>query len=110
MTMSLTIERRGQIALVRLGGEIDLSNSMEIRREISACLQDRWDVVVDLAAVGYIDSSGLAGLVEGYQLAKRYGIRFALAAVSPAALRVLKLARLDTVFALFDDVEGALAP
>lgn len=108
MTLSLTIERHGRVALVSLGGEVDLSNSQDVRREVVACLNDRWDVVVEMAHISYIDSSGIASLVEGYQTAKRFGVRFALASISPAALRVIKMARLDSVFTIYGDTAEAL--
>ncbi|MDR3438431.1 STAS domain-containing protein [Telmatospirillum sp.] len=95
-------------AVVGLRGEIDLQNSPEVRREILACLADGKDVVVDLADVDYIDSSGIACLVEAFQTARHQGTRFSLAAVSPAALRVLKLARLDEVFVIRDQVADAV--
>lgn len=109
MSMKLTIDRtHGKIAVVALQGEIDLQQSPEVRKEILQCLNDRWDVVVDLARVEYIDSSGIASLVEAFQTARRFGTRFSLAAVSAAALRVLKLARLDEVFVLHPTVQMAL--
>lgn len=108
MTLSLTIERHGRTALVSLGGEVDLSNSFDVRKEVMACLNDRWDVVVEMPHVLYIDSSGIAALVEGYQTAKRFGVRFSLAAISPPALRVLKMARLDSVFTIFEQTAEAL--
>ncbi|MTJ83929.1 MAG: STAS domain-containing protein [Telmatospirillum sp.] len=95
-------------AVVRLSGEIDLQNSPDLRRELLDRVADGDPVVVDLAQVSYIDSSGIACLVEAYQMARRHGLRFALAAVSPAALRVLRLARLDEVFIIRDQVADAL--
>ena len=65
-------------------------------------------VLVDLSAVDYIDSSGIASLVEAFQKAKKTGTPFALAAPNPAALRVLELARLDRVFRIFASVEEGL--
>ena len=108
MTLSLTVVRHGRTALISLGGEVDLSNSHDVRKEVVACLNDRWDVVVEMTHVRYIDSSGIAALVEGYQTAKRFGVRFALAAISPPALRVLKMARLDCVFTIFEQTTEAL--
>ena len=91
-----------------LRGEIDLQNSPEVRKELLASLADGRNIVVDLALVDYIDSSGIACLVEAYQIVQRGGRRFSLAAVSAAALRVLKLARLDEVFVIHPHVEDAL--
>jgi anti-sigma B factor antagonist len=88
--------------VMSLCGEIDLRNSPAIRKELLARLADRQDVMVDLSAVDYIDSSGIASLVEAYQTARRHGRRFSLTAVSPAALRGLKLARLDEIFVIHD--------
>jgi anti-sigma B factor antagonist len=48
--------------------------------------------------VTYIDSSGIASLVEAYQTAKKKGLRFGLLAVSEPVMSVLALARLDKVF------------
>lgn len=107
MTMSLSIRRIGTASVVSLIGEIDLQNSHEVRKELLACLVEHRDVVVDLAKVGYIDSSGVASLIEAYQVARRTGLRFSLAAVSAAAMRVLKLARLDEVFVIHADTDDA---
>jgi anti-sigma B factor antagonist len=54
--------------------------------------------MIDLSAVTYIDSSGVASLVEGYQTAKKQNLKFGLVGVSKAVLSVLQLARLDKVF------------
>ena len=64
---------------------------------------------VDLSEVSYIDSSGIAALVEGLQNAKSKGRKFALVAVSKAVMAVLQLARLDRVFAIYPDVDAARA-
>lgn len=108
MSVSYSTEQLGGTLVVLLHGEIDLQNSPEIRKELMARLSDHQDVVVDLSAVTYIDSSGVASLVEAYQAARRLGLRFSLAAISPAALRVLKLARLDEVFVIFAKVDEAV--
>lgn len=109
MPLRVSIERvDGNTALVSLEGEVDLQHSPEVRREVLQCLADRFDVVVDMAQVAYIDSSGVASLVEAFQTARTYGVRFCLAAVSPAALRVLRLARLDQVFVIHPDRATAL--
>jgi anti-sigma B factor antagonist len=58
--------------------------------------------------VSYIDSSGVASLVEGYQTAKKAGRRFGLIGVSDAAMSVLQLARLDKVFPIHANIEERL--
>ena len=94
---------------VSLAGEIDLDRAPDIRRLLLDCVKRQLDVLVDLSEVSYIDSSGIASLVEALQWAKRRGTDLCLIAVSPEALRVFELARLDKVFAIHPDVEAALA-
>ncbi len=100
----MTQENRCDIALepgqvrVVVTGEVDLSWSSEIRDQILRALKENMPVKVDLSAVSYIDSSGIAALVEGLQQARKSGIPFVLQRPSPAVLSVLNLARLDQVF------------
>ena len=69
----------------------------------------RGEVGVELSEVSYIDSSGIAALVEGLQNAKSKGKQFGLVAVSNAVMAVLQLARLDRVFTIFPDLDAARA-
>lgn len=91
--------------LVRVSGEVDLSWSQQVRDAILAALGSGDGVGVELAQVTYIDSSGIAALVEGFQTARGKGRRFGLIAASRQVMAVLELARLDKVFPLFASVE-----
>ncbi|MGE5545847.1 MAG: STAS domain-containing protein [Solirubrobacterales bacterium] len=102
-----TCEVNGTV-VVALQGEVDLQHSPRVRKTLMELMLDRRDVVVDLDRVAYIDSSGIASLVEAYQMARRNQSRFTLAAVSGPAMRVLQLARLDKVFTIADTVDAAL--
>ena len=93
-------EQQGDWAVVKLGGEVDLSWSQQARRAVLEALGQAQKVAVNLAAVTYIDSSGIAALVEGFQNARGKGQTFVLVAVSEPVLAVLRLARLDKVFAI----------
>ncbi len=107
MSVILDVRDMDGTVVVALQGEIDLQNSPELRKELLASLASRHDVVVDLARVDYIDSSGVASLIEGLQAARRSSLKFSLAAASAAVMRVLKLARLDEVFAIHASVDEA---
>ena len=91
------------IVLIRLRGEVDLSWSQQVRHAVLAALESSPAVGVELSEVSYIDSSGIAALVEGFQSARSQGSRFALVAVSDAVRAVLELARLDRVFLIVAD-------
>ena len=92
--------------VVRLSGEVDLSWSAQVRAAVLDALAKSPRVAVHLGAVEYIDSSGIAALVEGFQNARGKGQRFVLLEVSQPVLAVLKLARLDKVFAILDSLDA----
>ena len=100
------VETQGDWAVVKLGGEVDLSWSQQARRAVLDALGQSQKVAVNLAQVTYIDSSGIAALVEGFQNARGKGQTFVLLSASDAVLAVLRLARLDKVFTIRDALEG----
>lgn len=95
--------------LVTVGGEVDLSWSPQLRKAILDALATKKPVAVDLSQVSYIDSSGIAALVEGFQQARGKSQRFALVAISSAVRAVLELARLDRVFPIYATLTDASA-
>lgn len=95
--------------VVKVSGEVDLSWSQQLRKAILDALASAQPVGVDLAAVSYIDSSGIAALVEGFQQARQKGQRFALLASSKAVVAVLELSRLDRVFPMYASLAEARA-
>lgn len=92
--------------LIRLRGEVDLSWSQQVRHAVLEALSTSQRVGVVLSEVSYIDSSGIAALVEGFQNARSKGSGFALVAVSDSVRAVLELARLDRVFPIVADIEA----
>jgi len=94
-----------------VSGDIDFANSPEMRqlllREIRESRTAR--VIVNLREVRYIDSSGVASLVEGLKASRDLGSRFILIGLSTSAREVLQLSRLIKVFEIHDNEEQALA-
>jgi len=100
-------ERHAGVFVVTLEGEVDMSTSPEVRKALLPLFHDKAaHVVVDLKGVPYIDSSGIATLVEGLQLSKRGGARFTLAGAGRTVEAVFDLAYLKSVFEMVPDVEG----
>ncbi len=104
--MKIELQHTENLSIAALQGEVDLSNSPQARTVILDCLNSGRSLLVNLSAVDYIDSSGIATLVEGLRLAHDNKLNFGLLAVSDAVLRVLRLARLDQVFPLYADVNA----
>ena len=106
--MSCVLSEQRGWAVVAVDGEVDLESSPELRELLLEQVGRGRPVVVDLSGVAYIDSSGIASLVEAFQIARKAGSAFGLASVSEPALRVLRLARLDPVFTLHATVAEAV--
>ena len=105
--MELSIVEEGEIVVVTLQGDIDLEQSSRMRQSLLDILGDGRSIIIDLAGVTMIDSSGIASLLEGFQEARKKGKDFILVAPGDPMMRVLKLARLDTVFQIAGDVTAA---
>jgi len=63
-------------------------------------------VLVDFAAVTFIDSAALMALVSGLKQAKKMGRRFSICSVSPGIRMILELSQLDRVFKIFENVDS----
>lgn len=103
--MAMEVDRQDQDGRcrIRVKGEIDLYSSPDLRAAITAAVpHSRNGVVVDLSGVEYMDSSGVATLVEGLRAAMEKNISYVLLSPSPSVLKVLQLSRLDTVFTIRD--------
>ena len=107
--MAFEVRDMSGAAVVSLSGDVDLQTSPSVRQKLLECLEKNRRIVVDMSAVSYIDSSGVASLVEAFQVSRKKGAIFALCSVSGSAMRVLNLARLDKVFSIHPTVEAALA-
>lgn len=107
--MVYEVRSEGDTTIVSLAGEIDLENSPKVRSILLESVGKKRGVLVEMSSVSYIDSSGVASLVEAFQSARRGSTSFALVAVSDAAMRVLELARLDRVFAIHASLTEALS-
>jgi anti-sigma B factor antagonist len=99
--MALNIDQSEHDSTLRISvrGEVDLYTSPDLRKAImDAVPAARGGVEIELSGVEYMDSSGVATLVEGFKIARENSKPFVLVAPSPSVSRVLELARLDSVF------------
>lgn len=94
--------------VIAFSGDIDLQTSPDARKALLSLVGKGQPILVDLSGVGYIDSSGVASLVECLQSSKKSGQKLVLVSVSDGALRVLQLARLDRVFTICDNIDAGI--
>ena len=91
-------------------GEIDFSRSPVLRTELMILLENHnpQRLVIDLSQVQYMDSSGVATLVEAMQFQLKKGKKLVLCSMQPKVLSIFQIARLDMVFTICDDAEAAV--
>jgi len=101
-----------QSLVIDIRGEVDLFTSPKMRSAIVAAFHSAGvaQVAINLGGVNYIDSSGIATLVEGLQLARSTHRRFVLFGLRKGAREVLELARLDKIFEIRATEVEALGP
>ncbi|MDX9912330.1 MAG: STAS domain-containing protein [Phycisphaerales bacterium] len=100
--------REGETSVVTPQGDIDMSTSPGLRAALRGeSERGAKRLVVDLGAVGYMDSSGLATLVEAMKLAKGSGATLVLCRMNPQVRAIFEIARLDTFFKIVDAVDSA---
>jgi len=94
-----------------ISGDIDLATSPQLRkallRELRELKMPR--VVLNLGAVRYIDSSGVASLVEGLKASRDVGSRFILFGLNKTIREVLQLSKLLKIFEIYDNEEQSVA-
>jgi anti-sigma B factor antagonist len=107
----ISSRRQDKTTIFDLSGDVDFANSPKVRdsvlREIRESHTPR--VMMNLSQVRYIDSSGVASLVEGLKASRDLGSRFILFGLSTSAREVLQLSRLIKVFEIYDSEELAMA-
>jgi anti-sigma B factor antagonist len=97
--------------VIDVQGQVDLHSSPRMRSAILQGINRKEvaQVAVNLTGVNYIDSSGVATLVEGLQLARTRNCRFVLFGLQQGTREVLELARLDRIFEIHATEVDALS-
>ncbi len=109
--MDISTRKVGAATLVDVVGDITLYNSPQVRKVLLDLIKDKKTprVIVNLERVKYIDSAGVASLVEGLKVSRDIKSSFALFGLSRTAREVLELTRLIKVFEVYNTEEEALA-
>lgn len=109
--MKLRLARRalGAAVVVAVEGELDLFTAPFLRDEVrEAIKQDGSTLVLDLAALSFMDSSGLSVLIEAWRLATSEGGGVSLAAPQAPVARILRTTGLDRRIKVYPDVDSAV--
>ena len=90
--LGLAVRTEGEALVVAVVGNMDLESSPAARAIILDCVDRECDVLVDLRGTRFLNSAGIAILVEALQRARHRGQCFELVVTNPAILRRLQLA------------------
>ncbi len=109
--MQISARHSDNTTIFDVTGDIDLANSPEVRKALLREVREKRTprVVMNLSKVRYIDSSGVASLVEGLKASRDVNSRFILFGLSASAREVLQLSRLLKIFEVYDNEDQALS-
>lgn len=109
--MKINLRQRGSATILDVDGQITFESTPALREKILGALKekDKSAVLVNLSQVAYMDSSGIATLVEGLKAAQAQKASFGLFGLTKNTRNVLELVRLDKVFKIFDSEDDALS-
>jgi anti-sigma B factor antagonist len=110
MSLKIDVRENGNVVILDLEGRITLGESVAALRDAIRELLDRdqKDIVLNLAGVGYIDSSGLGQLVGSYATVTNRGGRLKLLNLQKKLHELMQITKLITVFETYTDEAAAV--
>ena len=110
MDVRLSVRPGRDCMVVEVAGDLDMATSPQLREGLQRVLDaGTRNVVVDLAGVGFMDSSALGAVVVMFKAARERGGRLCLAAVQPPVRGLLAATSVDQAIGVYDTVLAAEA-
>ena len=106
--MKISVRDVGEAKVVEVEGDVDLGTSKDLRRTLFDTLHLAAKLALNLEAIRYIDSSGIATLIEVLKDSQRLNKEFVLFGLSPAVEEVFRLTHVIRVFQVFQTEQEAL--
>ncbi|MCX7677700.1 MAG: STAS domain-containing protein [Spirochaetes bacterium] len=108
--MDINKRTKDDIVLLDITGEIDLYNAPEIKDIINKLIEEKkYNVVINLEKVSYIDSSGIGALISSLSNLKKYQGGLKIINVYASVRKVFELTKLTSFFEIYDSEEDAIA-
>ena len=102
--MRISGEKIDGIDVLRLEGRFDATSAKEVKDRVRSLVQEkRVNLVVDMGAVDFIDSSGLGSLVASLRSVNKLGGDIRIASIQDQVRAIFELTRLHRIFEIFDD-------
>lgn len=107
--MKILVENKNEVAICKIDGEINITSSPELRKTFDNFVQNKIKkIVIDFSSVSYIDSSGLATLIELLQRIKKIDGKFRICNMSEKIKNIFEITKLHKLFEVFENQELAL--
>ena len=108
--MSVKIEAKSGLTVCYVEGEIDINTSPGIKKQFDKLIGSKTPkIIVNLTKVTYVDSSGLATLVEILKNMRSYGGRLRLSNMSPKIKSLFEITKLEKLFEIIASEEDAIS-
>ena len=109
MNFSATIRQVGQVSVVEVSGKLTSFESGALRNSTAKLLKEgRKQILLNLSALTYLDSSGIGELVQTYMSVIKGGGEMKVVGLSDKVEEILKITQLYQVFQEFQDEQAAL--
>ncbi|WP_078413658.1 anti-sigma F factor antagonist [Priestia abyssalis] len=111
MSLSINLEVKHHVLLVRLSGELDHHAADELRTKITNLLDNEpiHHIVLNLQDLSFMDSSGLGVILGRYKQIKNSGGEMVVCAISPSVQRLFEMSGLFKIIRLEQTEQNALA-
>ncbi|MFT4286771.1 anti-sigma factor antagonist [Nocardioides sp.] len=110
MELTLAIREVGRTTIVSVGGEIDVYTAPKLRDKITELVAaGAYDLIVDLEAVEFLDSTGLGVLVGGLKKVRAHDGSLQLVCTQDRLLKIFRITGLSKVFTIHESAESAIA-
>jgi anti-sigma B factor antagonist len=99
--LEISVDQVGKDAVIRLTGRVDVESSPDLRDRLRTLFSEEAlpeTIIVDLAGVPYIETSGIATLIEALRIARQHQTNFRLQGLSGAVLRLFEVTGVQALF------------
>jgi len=108
MTLEILEEKTGSVDILKLRGRLDASSAKDVKEKVGVLTKKKpANIVIDLAEIDFVDSSGLGSLVASLRSVNKLGGDIKLASLQDPVRAIFELTRLHRVFEIFDDGDAA---
>ena len=108
--MEIIQREKNSVVILDIDGEIDLYNASDIKTTVQNLIDEqKYDVVINLEKVPYIDSSGIGALISSLSNLKKYQGSLKIINLLASVKRVFELTKLISFFDIYASEEEALS-